>query len=140
MSTIYFNSIEIAGNDNANLAHLATVKRLCINNKKNPRQFQEFNCPDILNSFIPNFASQYSKLDSSQLGCDIAYVDDRLAPGSVLQILSEGGVPFGIQEIYLKHLLNYDPRVVVSMYTHTCHPNEQWISGLHVQNGIICRI
>ncbi|WP_146179010.1 hypothetical protein [Limnohabitans sp. Rim8] len=140
MSKIYFNSIKVGGNENACLAHYLTIKRLCLNNKNNPREFQEFNHPGLLNAFIPNFSSLHSKLDSGLLGCDIAYVDDRLVPGNFLKILSKGGAPEGVQEIYLKHLVNYDPRVVVSMHTYTCHPNEEWISGLHVQNGVICRI
>jgi len=140
MSNMYINLLEVVGNEKAHLAHSMTIKRLCLNNKRNPREHQEFNTPSLLNAFIPGCSSHYSQLSSSQLGCEIAYVDDRLEPGTALKILSKGGVPYGLQEIYLNHLFKLDPKVIVSMYTYTCQPNEEWLCRLALQAGVICQV
>jgi len=140
MSNLFFNQIKVESGANAQLAHNMAIKRLCAHNKRHPREHQEFNTPELINSFMPGSSSMFSELTQSQLSCKSAYVDDRLMPGAVLKILSTDSPPYGLLEIYLMHLFKIDPKVIVSMYSYTCHSNEEWICNLIVQNGVICQI
>jgi hypothetical protein len=134
---MYINYFSVFGNSSAKTFHEKLIHQLVCENLCNQQIWLDFAHINLRETFFPN---QRNIPSFKELGCDRAYIDDRLRPGECLKIISINGVPSKLHELYLHNLAKIDPAVKLEMYTCTGHPGEEWIDTITLVNDAVTHV
>lgn len=137
MSNMYINDFSVFGNSSAKAFHKKLIHQLVCENICNQQLWLDFAHINLRETFFPRHRNLPSY---NELGCDRAYIDDRLKPGEYLTIISINGVPSKLHELYLHMLAKIDPNVELEMYTSTGHQNEEWIDTITLVSGLVTHV